>query len=248
MNNVLKYLVILLGVLLAAALGGWLVLDEPLPEGTSGPEADRLAIRMMEAVGSQHLDKSTLLAWTYPGGHHYVWDRNRNLVRVKWDDNEVLLNLDEWPKGKAYVDHREVTGDELDQLRGKAYAFFVNDSFWLLAPTKVFDKDVERKLVKQPDGNDALLMTYPKGGVTPGDSYLWILDANDLPRAFKMWVSIIPIGGVQASWEDWKTLDTGLKVATNHRIGPVSIPITDIRTGTLFREVGLPNDPFAGIE
>ncbi len=39
----------------------------------------------------------------------------RNLVEVVWGDKKVLLNLDEWVKGRAYEEGEVVTDkDELD--------------------------------------------------------------------------------------------------------------------------------------
>ena len=73
-----------------------------------------------------------------------------------------------------------------------AQHFFNNDSFWLVAPYKVFEQGVERRIVDY-DGKKPLLVTYTSGGSTPGDSYLWILDENGFPTSYKMWVSLIPL-------------------------------------------------------
>lgn len=246
MKILFRVLGVIVVVLLLLFAGAYLMYNEPLPEGTAGPEADRLANKMMAAVGAENMAKSNILTWTFNGSHHYVWDRKRNLVEVKWGDNQVLLNLDEWQKGKAYDDGKEVTGDALDKKRGKAWEIFCNDSFWFIAPTKVFDEGVMRSVVKDKAGNDALLVTYTSGGVTPGDSYLWLLDDSGLPKAFRLWVSIIPIGGLKATWDNWKTLGTGLKVATNHKLGPMPLPITGTAAGTM-AEVNISQDPFAAI-
>ncbi len=247
MKKLLKILGIIVAAFILLFIGAYLLYNKPLPEGTSGPEADRLAQKMMAAVGAENLDETNILTWTFKGSHHYIWDRKRNLVEVKGGENKVLLNLDDWQKGKAYDDGKVVTGEELDKKRGKAWELFCNDSFWFIAPTKVMDKGVERAIVKDEDGNDALLVTYTSGGVTPGDSYLWLLDNSGLPKAFRLWVSIIPIGGVKATWEDWKTLGTGLKVATNHKLGPVTLPITETAAAGTFAELNISEDPFAAI-
>jgi hypothetical protein len=56
-----------------------------------------------------------------------------------------------------------------------------------------------------------------------------------------MWVKIIPIGGVSATWEDWKTTETGAKIAQNHKLGPLDLNITDLRTG--YDLAGIKVDP-----
>lgn len=247
MKATIKIIGIILAVLLLLFVGAYVLYNEPLPTGKSGPAADQLAEKMMAAVGSENLDETGILIWTFNGSHHYVWDRKRNLVEVKWEDNKVLLNLDEWQKGKAYEDGQEVAKSDLDKKRGNAWEIFCNDSFWFIAPTKAMDSGVIRSIVKNENGRDALLVTYTDGGVTPGDSYLWQLDDTGLPTAFKMWVSIIPIGGIEASWENWETLDSGLKVATEHRLGPVPITISDAAGGATFGEVGISEDPFTAV-
>jgi hypothetical protein len=57
-----------------------------------------------------------------------------------------------------------------------------------------------------------------------------------------MWVSIIPIGGLEATWEDWKEFE-GAMLATSHKLGPVEIPVGNIKTGRSVEEFGV--DPKA---
>ena len=86
----------------------------------------------------------------------------------------------------------------------------------MVAPYKLFDPGVERRLVTLENGDDALLVTYTTGGSTPGDSYLWILDDNGKPKSFKMWTSILPLKGVEASWNDWITTKSGGQLPSCH--------------------------------
>jgi hypothetical protein len=243
-----KWIGIVLLIIIVLLAGAYFYLNEPLPSGINSTEADLLANRMLAAVHEKEWQNTPIVTWTSPGHQVYVWDKKRNLVAVSWSRNWVLLNLSDWPKGKAFVENREQTGNELDVLRGKAWAYFCNDSYWLIAPTKVFDEGVERRTVAQPDGSQALLVTYRSGGVTPGDSYLWFLDWNGLPTKYKMWVSIIPIGGVEATWEGWVKLKTGALVPSKHQLGPLALRITDIKAGDSFQNLGLSVDPFLGVE
>jgi hypothetical protein len=44
------------------------------------------------------------------------------------------------------------------------------------------------------------------------NSYVWFVDQNYMPKAWRMWVSIIPVGGLETTWEDWKTFQNNLKL------------------------------------
>ena len=94
----------------------------------------------------------------------------------------------------------------------------------MIAPYKVFEDGIERSIVKV-DGKDALLIKYTSGGTTPGDSYLWILDENYAPVSFKMWTQIIPIGGVSATWNDFITSNSGIKLPISHTLSLFGIKI-----------------------
>ncbi len=202
-------------------LGGFIayqVLDEDLPEGKEGPEAESLADRMLLAVNKSAFDTLQFISWTYPGGHNYQWDREAGHVIVAWDDYEVDLDLTTL-KGEITENGTTIESDEISR---RAYEFFINDSFWLVAPFKIRDPGTTRKLVRTDNG-DALLVTYNEGGVTPGDSYLWILDENGLPKSWKFWVQIIPVGGIEFGWTDWNEYNGAWLAST--RVGPITLDI-----------------------
>jgi len=148
-------------------------------------------------------------------------------VDVRWGDKLVKLHTKS-VTGTAYVSGKQVTGDEANELIQAAWSHFCNDSFWLAAPYKIRDPGTSRSLVSLENGTNALLVSYDSGGVTPGDSYLWMLDDAGLPTAWKMWVNIIPLGGLKTSWENYKTLPSGAVVAQTHEFPMITLELSDI--------------------
>jgi hypothetical protein len=220
----------LVGVCLVAALLGALVAwaalsNEPRPTGAvEGPEADALARRMLEAVHQDAWKDTGAVRWDFSGRHQLLWDRKRHLARVQWDGKEARLDV--WTRqGKAWEDGVELQGDEAQAVVEQAYAWWVNDSFWLHPMERFFDPGVTRALTKDELGRPALLVSWAQGGVTPGDAYLWSVGEDGLPARWKMWVSVLPIGGVEATWEGWTTLASGAKVSTLHKLGPLDVAL-----------------------
>lgn len=245
MKRVLLWIGGILGFLIVAAVVTGLILNESLPEGKEGPEAEALAHKLLKAIDKEAWDTTGVIQWTFAGVHEFLWDKERHFVEVKWGDYDVLLHTKSL-EGRAWKNEVELNGSAKDAALQKAWAFFCNDSFWLNAPAKVFDPGTERRLVTLKDGSEALLITYTSGGVTPGDSYLWIMDENGLPQKWKMWVSIIPIGGVSTSWEAWVTLPTGAKVASVHKFGSITLDIAEIKGARSWSDLSQ-EDPFAAL-
>lgn len=197
------------------------ILNKPIPQGKEGIEAELLADKMLAAINKPAFDSLEFIAWDYPRGHSFQWNKKQNYVIVSWDENRVELFPDTM-KGNAFIKGEKISDEASDPLIQKAWSLFANDSFWLIAPFKIRDNGTIRSLVKTEQG-DALLVTYTTGGVTPGDSYLWILDEEGLPIAWQMWVKIIPIGGLSFSWESWIN-PKNVQFSTLHK-GPISTAI-----------------------
>jgi hypothetical protein len=209
----------ILAAFLILALLGLLVLgyslSDPRPEGQPGPQADALARSMEAAVDKEAWDRTGAVRWSFFERHHYVWDRERGLVELRWGDSRALVRTADGT-GRVWSGGKEQAGEDAKDGLSAAYAYWINDSFWLNPVVKFFDPGVERSLVTLDDGRDALLVSYSSGGVTPGDAYLWIPGPDGLPAAWRMWVQIIPIGGIETSWEGWTELSTGAKISTQH--------------------------------
>ncbi|HJL14793.1 MAG TPA: hypothetical protein RMH99_04005 [Sandaracinaceae bacterium LLY-WYZ-13_1] len=245
LKKVLKWTGIVLGglVLLLAVI--LFVAHDPRPDGEPGPEAEELAVRMEAAVDVEAWARTGAVRWGFGGRQEHLWDRERGVARVRWDDVEALFHVGS-SSGRVWRAGREVHGEEARELLAQANAHWVNDSFWLNPVAKFRDEGVRRELVTLEDGTDALLVRYTSGGLTPGDAYLWIPGEGGLPREWRMWVSIIPVGGVATTWEGWQTLSTGAKIATRHE-GPlgITLELDDVAGAATLAELTGGEDPFA---
>lgn len=215
---------------------------ESKPSVHQTEEADMLADKILVALNKPAWDQLKFLQWEFMRGHKYVWDKQNNKVVIRWKDNQVNLNLDD-QTGKVYVKNQLVEGKKADKLRSKAWSYWCNDSFWMFAPYKIYDPGTSRSIVEH-EGKEALMVSYDSGGVTPGDSYLWLLDENNVPRAFKMWVKIVPIGGMKTSWDGWIDLPSGAKVATKHKSSVMSFEMKNVQEGDSWEDFGLKTPVF----
>ena len=213
-----------------------------LPEGRSGEEADALAMKMMSAVGDEAWDDTRFVHWTFTGRNTYTWDRTEGMVRLESGGLTVVLDT-ATRNGWAEKDGEALSGAELENALKDAWAYFCNDSFWLIAPLKAMDPGTEREVVETEEGK-ALMVSYSSGGVTPGDRYMWYLGEDGLPYAYRMWVQILPTPGVRVTWEDWTNLHTGVKIAQKHMMGPVDVAITDLKSGSSLSDIDMPEDLF----
>ena len=232
-----------LGAVVVLGVVGGMVVSDPRPEGRTGEPAEALTHAFQESVNTEAWEQTGAVQWTFAGRITHLWDRTRHLDRVQWGNNTVLIDLST-QKGRAWVGEEEVFDKKADRLVGKAWSYWCNDSFWLNPIAKMFDGGTTRSLVSLPEG-EGLLISYSSGGVTPGDAYLWIPGEDGRPASWRMWVSIIPIGGVRTSWEGWQTLSTGAMVSTSHRLGPVELALTEVAGAVTLSALIPGDDPFA---
>lgn len=229
LKKIAKWLLIILLVLL---VGGFLltkILSEDIPDAVPNTDADAIANKMLDALNKPAWDSLAYLKWEFIGGHRYLWDKQANHAVISWGKNQVVMDLDE-VSGVAYVDGKQV--EDSSSLVQKAWAMWCNDSFWMFAPYKVFDPGTTRSIVQAPEGSTGLLVSYDSGGVTPGDQYLWLLGSDYIPTSYKMWVSILPLKGMEVSWEGWQTMDGGAKLATLHKSPLLSFGLSDVEAST----------------
>ncbi|MEO6871078.1 MAG: DUF6503 family protein [Chthoniobacterales bacterium] len=135
--------------------------------------------------------------------HH--WNVPAQTDEVKWKGKDVTVNLAD--PGTA-------------EDAKAAYARWVNDSYWLLAPLKLKDKGVtvEAEGTKEINGaqRDVLKLSFAQVGLTPNDQYRLYVDPQS--KLVTYW-DYMPKGdkGMSGTWEDYKKTG-GLTLATNHKM------------------------------
>lgn len=220
MKTWMKIALGIVAVIIAVPLVAIAVTSESRPEGETGPAAEALADKMLAAVNADAWEQTAAVRWRMaPPRPLFLWDRHRGLVQGEIGEGDektiVRFSVDK-QRYEATKGGEPVTGSDAKTLLEKAWADFINDSFWLNAPTMIRNPGTERAIVTLDDGGEGLLVSYSSGGATPGDAYLWLLDDSGRPTSWKMWVSVLPVGGLQVSWDDWTTLEGGAVVARLH--------------------------------
>ena len=203
------------------------IYSDELPKGTSGEKADALAQNMLNALNYDQFKTAKEIHWTFRGKNTYKWDMQRHVVDVFWDDYQVTYTTKDRQTSKAYLNGESLEGDAKTKAITYAVDNFNNDSFWVVAPFKVFDGGTTRSIVEE-EGKQKLLVRFSSGGTTPGDAYLWELDQQFRPVAFKMWVSILPFDGLEAQWSDWQKTRGGFLLPHQKTVFGLEIPITNL--------------------
>lgn len=244
--KILKYLLILILLLVVGLFIFAKISSEDLPAGQSGTKADEVAQQVMARLNKPAFDQIPYLQWEFfRAGQKYFWDKKNNQAIIEWGDNKVIMNLDS-QMAKSFISDAEQTGPEHEKLKDKAWSNWCNDSFWMIAPFKLFDPGTTRELVEVTDGkpgSQGLKITYNSGGTTPGDSYLWYLDENLRPYKYKMWTKILPVKGMESSWSGWEG-HGGATFSTTHTLLGKEVSMKNLKAGNTWSEFGYTEDPF----
>ncbi len=212
-----KRLALLLASLLCLAARGFAA-DAP------DDKAQQLARDVWKASGGENWSRISRLRFTFIveqdgkqlAAAEHDWDRAAGTDHVKWKGKEATITLANPPQ---------------DEEGKAAYARWVNDSYWLLAPLKVLDPGVTLAYEgsKEMDGAscETLRLSFQQVGLTHGDQYVLYVDHST--KLVRSW-DYIPNGDttMHGTWEKYDDF-AGLKLATEHNFGGKMIRFADVQ-------------------
>jgi hypothetical protein len=153
---------------------------------------------------------------------HY-WDRFTGKYRVDGVDKggapySIYFNVHS-REGEAFVNGKKVV-DAAEQKKwlDLAYKAFINDTYWLLAPYKLFDPGVNLEYIgedKGPAGEpcDVIRLSFDNVGLTPKDLYWMYVDrATHLLTEWKYVLNGANEAPAAAVWSGWKDIG-GIEIA-----------------------------------
>lgn len=197
--------------------------DEPADKG------QHLATDLWKASGGESWAKVKEMRFTFAVesegktvfSAQHVWNVAAGTDEVTWKDKQ----------GQDHHVTANLTKPATDGEEKTAYARWVNDSYWLMAPLKIRDKGVKVEAAgpKELSGVtcETLKLSFDQVGLTPTDQYVFYLDPQTkMPRA---WDYFPKTGtGMQATWEKFQTFG-GLNLATEHNFNGKTIKLADIK-------------------
>ncbi len=220
-----------------AAPGG----SEEIPRPVLETRADSVAWRIYEASGGPavwtqvpyvrfNFGGAPDTATTRPPARRHLWNRQTGDYRLEIPRGDTLytalFNINT-REGQVYRDGTALDSTANQAWLERAYRSFINDTYWLLVPTKVFDEGVTRAYVADSSSadRDVITLSFARVGLTPGDRY-WLY-ANPDTGMLEAWGYVLE-GNPDASPSfiertEVQTIETPYgtaRLATAHRTGP----------------------------
>jgi hypothetical protein len=215
----------------------------------SDPKALAVADRVMEALGGESAWNATrYLRFDFAVDRAgktlmrraHTWDKWNGRYRVEGKDKDgrdvvVTMNLGT-RQGQATVGGAPLAGEALKKALDDAYAWWVNDTYWLLMPYKLRDPGVSLAYAGEEKKGaaawDKLLLTFDGVGLTPKDRY-WVY-VNRGTGLVDRWEFVLKgekTAPVPFEWKGWKTY--GRIRLADDRVSPkdgtrIHFPVLDV--------------------
>lgn len=133
--------------------------------------------------GMDNYNATKYIGWTFFGKRQLLWDKQHSKVRVDLLNKSISIIASLTDETCIlYMDGKQVYHpDSLSKYLEKARLYWMNDSYWLLMPFKLFDDGVLISYVEKgetADGRKAeiLELTFDNVGATPENKYLIYID------------------------------------------------------------------------
>jgi hypothetical protein len=191
----------------------------------SDAEAIRIADEIMVALGGrENYDAVQYISFhfvvtvgdTQVTSWRHDWDRRKNNYRLEGKTREgdhllAVFNLDT-QSGTVFMNGQMLEGEDKIQWLSRAYARYINDTYWLLMPYKLKDPGVILKHENIQEINsvqyDMLRLQFDEGiGLTPQNVYRIFVDpATRLVHRWEYFES----EGANSSpawWENWRVYE-----------------------------------------
>ncbi len=193
------------------------------PAQESDVKAQQLAKEVWQASGGENWSGVKQIRFTF-----IVEENGKELAHAEHDWN-VAAGTDrvQWKGKDVTVNIYEPAADEEAKA---AYARWVNDAYWLLAPLKVLDKGVtltaEGPKEKEGVMSETLRLSFAGVGLTPGDQYLLYIDPRT--KLVRAWDYIPkPENVLHGTWDKYERFG-GLNLSTEHKFAGKVIRFTNI--------------------
>lgn len=209
-----------------------------LASGARDPKAVSVAESMISAMGGQSgWEKARFLRFDFTvvrdgkklASFSHWWDRFDGRYRVEGDDPKsgpwkAYFNVGT-RQGDYFVNGTRAEGDVKTKGLENAYGRFINDTYWLLAPWKVFDPGVNLEFVgevRTAAGQDCdeIKLSFDNVGLTPRDIY-W-MDIDRSTHLLDQWKYVLNGGNdppTVVAWKEWR------------RFGPIELSISKPMAG-----------------
>ncbi len=152
----------------------------------------------------------------------HQWDRYEGTYRLmtKLPEGELQALFDvNTREGSVWMDGEPQAGATADSLIERAYAMYINDSYWLLMPYKWRDPGVRLEHLgplTDEDGRwNVFHLSFDSVGLTPGDQY-WVYVTADPPYQVGKWQYHLQgrdSEGPIIRWKNWQQFGP-IKLAT----------------------------------
>lgn len=158
--------------------------------------------------------------WNLKNGDYEVITKDE-----KGNELNVRFNINT-RKGLVFKAGKQLK-ENIEKYLESAYAWYINDSYWLVMPLKMRDNGVILKEEKSIEYDHCLHMSFKQVGLTPGDQY-WIYFSKD--GEIKRWKFKLE-GGKEGDfiWKDYRNIGNSVKFAGIKESKSISIEFENIK-------------------